>query len=151
MADLKVNGKTYQVTVDGKTPLLWVLRDHLKLLGVKYGCGQGLCGACTVHVDGEPDRSCQIPVEAVEGKSVITIEGIPEDHPLKRAWFEEQVPQCGYCQPGQIMQAVALLAKDPHPTEEKIAEAMDGVLCRCGTYSRIKRAVMKAARTGGNS
>ena len=149
MIDLKVNGKSYQADVGPDVPLLWVLREHLRLVGTKYGCGQGVCGSCTVHVDGEATRSCQIPVSAVKGKSVTTIEGIPEDHPLKKVWIAEQVPQCGYCQPGQIMQALALLAKEPRASEETIMAGMDGVLCRCGTYPRIKRAIKQAMANGG--
>jgi len=145
MIALRINGKGYQADVPPDTPLLWVLRDCLNLTGTKFGCGKGICGSCTVLVDGEASRSCRTPAGSVQGKEVTTIEGVPEDHPIKKAWIEEQVPQCGYCQPGQILQAVELLAKDPHPSEEKIVKAMDGVLCRCGTYSRIKRAIIRAS------
>ena len=151
MIDLNINGKKYQADVAPDTPLLWVLRDHLKLLGTKYACGEGVCGSCTVHIDGEATRSCQTAVGDVVGKKVTTIEGLPEDHPLKMVWIKHEVSQCGYCQPGQIMQAAALLAKDPKPSEEKILEAMDGVLCRCGTYPRIKRALRDAMGKGGKS
>jgi isoquinoline 1-oxidoreductase subunit alpha len=148
MIRLKVNGKNYEAEVDPSVPLLWVLREHLKLVGTKFGCGEGLCGVCTVHLDGEAVRSCQVAVGEVRDRAITTIEGIPENHPLKIAWIEEQVPQCGYCQPGQIMQAAALVAKNPTPSEESINEALDGILCRCGTYPRIKRAVLKAAKMG---
>lgn len=149
MIRLKVNGKSYDAEVDPDVPLLWVLREYLKLVGTKYGCGKGLCGSCTVHLDGEAVRSCQVAVGEAKDKAITTIEGIPDNHPLKIAWIEEQVPQCGYCQPGQIMEAAALITKTQNPSEEKIAEALDGVLCRCGTYPRIKRAIMKAAKMGG--
>jgi isoquinoline 1-oxidoreductase alpha subunit len=148
MIRLRVNSKNYEVEVDPEVPLLWVLREHLKLVGTKFGCGQALCGVCTVHLDGEAVRSCQTPVGDAQGKEITTIEGIPDNHPLKIAWIEEQVPQCGYCQPGQIMQAAALLKKNPQPSEESIAGALDGILCRCGTYPRIKRAILKAAKMG---
>jgi isoquinoline 1-oxidoreductase subunit alpha len=148
MIRLKVNGRNYEAEVDPGVPLLWVLREHLKLLGTKFGCGEGLCGVCTVHLDGEAVRSCQVAVGDVRDKAITTIEGIPDNHPLKIAWIEEQVPQCGYCQPGQIMQAVALVAKNSTPSEENINEALDGILCRCGTYPRIKRAIVKAAKMG---
>jgi isoquinoline 1-oxidoreductase subunit alpha len=151
MIDLSVNGKNYQTDVDPDTPLLWALRDHLKLVGTKLGCGIGACGSCTVHINGEAERSCRIAVGDVKGKSVTTIEGIPEDHPLKKAWIAEQVPQCGYCQPGQIMQAAAVPAGDPNPTEEKLLSVMDGVLCRCGTYPRIKKALKKAVKMKSSS
>jgi isoquinoline 1-oxidoreductase alpha subunit len=151
MIRLKVNGKNYEVEVDPDVPLLWVLREHLKLVGTKFGCGKGLCGVCTVHLDGEAVRSCQVAVSEAKGKAITTIEGIPDNHPLKAAWIEEQVPQCGYCQPGQIMQAAALVAKNPNPSEEEIVEALDGVLCRCGTYPRIKRAIVKASKMGAKS
>jgi isoquinoline 1-oxidoreductase subunit alpha len=149
MIDLNVNGKRYRADVDPQTSLLWVLREHLKLVGTKYGCGEGVCGSCTVHINGDAVRSCQIAVGDVKGKAITTIEGIPEDHPLKKAWIDHQVPQCGYCQPGQIMQAAALMAKDPKPSEEKISEAMDGVLCRCGSYPRIKAAIKETVARGG--
>ena len=148
MVDLKINGKNYQAKVDPDVPLLWVLREHLKLVGTKFGCGEGVCGSCTVHIDGEATRSCQIAAGDAKGKAITTIEGISEDHPLKKAFVEEEVPQCGYCQPGQIMAAAALLAEDPNPSDHKINAVMDGVLCRCGTYPRIKRAIKRAAEMG---
>lgn len=142
-----VNGKSYLVDVAPDTPLLWVLRDTLGLTGTKYGCGMGLCGACTVHLDGEAQRSCQTPVSSVGTKKITTIEGLSPDrsHPVQRAWISEQVPQCGYCQSGQIMQAAAFLAKTPHPTREQIDEAMTGNVCRCATYQRIRRAIQRVA------
>ena len=145
---LTVNDKSHTVDVQPGTPLLWVLRDTIGLTGTKYGCGQGLCGSCTVHLDGEPTRSCITPIEAVANSSVVTIEGLSPDrsHPVQRAWIAEEVPQCGYCQSGQIMTAVALLRKHPSPTDEQINEAMSDVLCRCGTYQRIKRAIHQAAK-----
>ena len=146
MVSLSVNGKVYQVDVEPDMPLLWVIRDYLKLTGTKFGCGMGICGTCTIHVDGEADRSCQLSLADVEGREVTTIEGIPKDHPVKRAWIEEQVPQCGYCQPGQIMQAAALLRNHPNPTEESIKDFMNDNLCRCGTYPRIVRAIKRAAK-----
>ncbi len=148
MTKLIVNEKEYTVDVKPDVPLLWVIREHLKLTGTKFGCGMGLCGACTVHIDGKAQRSCQIPVEQAQGKKITTIEGLPEDHPVKKAWIKEQVPQCGYCQPGQIMQAAALLAEDNNPSEEKIIKAMEGNLCRCGTYPYIKRAIYTASKEG---
>jgi aerobic-type carbon monoxide dehydrogenase small subunit (CoxS/CutS family) len=152
MADLeiKVNGTPRKVGVAPDTPLLWVLRDTLQLTGTKYGCGAGLCGACTVHVDGEPVRSCSVPVSSVAGASITTIEGLGANglHPLQKAWIAEEVPQCGYCQSGQIMQAAALLAKTPHPSASDITSAMSGNLCRCGTYQRIRRAIERAATDG---
>ena len=158
MADitLRVNGSEKKVTVPPETPLLWVLRDTLALSGTKFGCGAGLCGACTVHVDGNAIRSCSIPVSQVAAKSVTTIEGLsaseglPADqlHVLQAAWIAEDVPQCGYCQTGQIMSAAALLIKNPHPTDEQITQAMNGNLCRCGTYERIRKAIHRAADAG---
>ena len=147
MPSLTVNGKQHTVDADGDMPLLWVLRDLLALSGTKYGCGVGQCGACTVHVDGAAVRSCQTPLSAAVGKQVTTIEGIAHgaDHPLVRAWAAAQVSQCGYCQPGQIMSAAALLSKKPKPTDADIDEAMSGNLCRCGTYQRIRRAIHAAA------
>ena len=148
MIKLEVNGKQYEIAVDGEIPLLWVIRDHLKLTGTKFGCGIGECGSCTVHIDGEAERSCQTTVGSVQGRKIVTIEGLPEDHPIKKAWIAEQVPQCGYCQPGQMMQAASLLQQNAHPTDATIKEAMDGNLCRCGTYPRILSAI-RLASTGG--
>jgi isoquinoline 1-oxidoreductase subunit alpha len=144
---ITVNEKLYRIDVAPDTPLLWVLRDTLGLTGTKYGCGMGLCGACTVHLDGEARRSCQTPINSVGTKKVTTIEGLSPDrsHPVQRAWIAEQVPQCGYCQSGQIMQAAALLTKNPYPTQEQIDEAMNGNICRCGTYQRIRRAILSAS------
>jgi aerobic-type carbon monoxide dehydrogenase small subunit (CoxS/CutS family) len=148
-----VNGTEQRVEVSPDTPLLWVLREKLGLTGTKYGCGKGLCGACTVQIDGTPQRSCITAVGDVQGKKVLTIEGIPENHPLKKAWLAQEVSQCGYCQPGQIMTAAALLATKPKPTDADIDSAMSGNLCRCGTYGRIRRAIHaaggKAATKGG--
>jgi aerobic-type carbon monoxide dehydrogenase small subunit (CoxS/CutS family) len=145
---LNVNGKTRSVDVPRDTPLLWVLRDNLGLTGTKFGCGLALCGACTVHVDGQAQRSCVTPVSVVEGKRVVTIEGLSPDggHPVQRAWIDEDVPQCGYCQSGQIMSAVVLLVEKPDPTDQDIDLAMSGNICRCGTYQRIRRAIHTAAR-----
>ncbi|MGE5301602.1 MAG: (2Fe-2S)-binding protein, partial [Acidobacteriota bacterium] len=144
-------GKQHSVDVEPDVPLLWVIREHLKLTGTKFGCGIGLCGSCTVHVDGKAERSCQIPVADARGKKITTIEGLPEDHPVKLAWIKEQVPQCGYCQSGQIMQAAALLAADKNPSDEKIVNTMQGNLCRCGTYPYIKLAIKSAAGKGEKS
>ena len=146
----RVNGSEKKVSVSSETPLLWVLRDTLELAGTKFGCGAGLCGACTVHVDENAVRSCSIPVSQVAGKSVTTIEGLGANglHVLQQAWIDEEVPQCGYCQAGQIMQAAALLAKTPHPTDDEITKAMNGNLCRCGTYERIRKAIHRAAGGG---
>jgi isoquinoline 1-oxidoreductase subunit alpha len=144
MISLNVNSKDYVLDVPGDVPLLWVLRDHLKLTGTKYGCGIGECGACTVHIDGKAERSCGITAGAAQGKKIITIEGLPETHPVKRAWIEEQVVQCGYCQPGIIMQVAALLSEAKDPDPDGIIHAMDDVICRCGTYPRIKRGIRKA-------
>lgn len=145
--DLNVNGKNYSVEAEPDTPLLWVIRDYIGLTGTKFGCGIAQCGACTVHLKGQPVRSCILPVSSVSSSEIITIEGIsPENsHPVQKAWIEEQVPQCGYCQSGQIMNVVALLNKYPSPTEEQISTAMRGVLCRCGTYPRIKKAIRRAS------
>jgi isoquinoline 1-oxidoreductase alpha subunit len=142
-----INGQKASVDVAPDTPLLWIVREHLKLAGTKYGCGTGLCGACTVHVDGGAVRSCQVTASQVAGKRVTTIEGLSPkaDHPLQRAWIAEQVPQCGYCQSGQIMQAAALLATNKKPTREQVVQHMDGNLCRCGTYPGIVRAIERAA------
>ena len=145
---LTINGKPTTVNVDGATPLVWVLREHLEMTGTKFGCGIAQCGACTVHVDGQATRSCVTPVSAVAGKRVTTIEGLSPDgsHPLQKAWVAEQVPQCGYCQSGQIMQAATLLAKVKKPTREQIVQHMNGNICRCGTYQRIVKAVQRAAK-----
>jgi aerobic-type carbon monoxide dehydrogenase small subunit (CoxS/CutS family) len=148
---LKINGKGHTVQVDGDVPLLWVIREHLQFTGTKFGCGISQCGACTVHVDGQPMRSCQLRVSRVVGREITTIEGIAEDHPVKQAWIDIQVPQCGYCQSGQIMSAVALVEKNSNPSEEEIIQAMEGNLCRCGTYTRIKTAIRQAAREVRNS
>jgi isoquinoline 1-oxidoreductase alpha subunit len=150
---LRVNGSEHKVNVAPDTPLLWVLRDTLELTGTKYGCGAGLCGSCTVHLDGEAARSCVTPVSVAVGKAITTIEGLSSagSHPLQQAWIAEDVPQCGYCQSGQIMQAAALLAKAPHPSEQEIIDAMNGNLCRCGTYLRIRRAVARAASSTGGA
>lgn len=147
MISLIVNGKPQQLEVDPQTPLLWVLRDQLGLTGTKYGCGISACGACTVHVEGEAVRSCVTPLARLAGKRVTTIEGLSRDndHPVQRAWIELDVPQCGFCQSGQIMAAVALLAKNPRPTDADIDATMSGILCRCGTYQRIRRAIHRAA------
>ncbi|MBV8817586.1 MAG: (2Fe-2S)-binding protein [Acidobacteriaceae bacterium] len=142
-----VNGKATTFDGDPDTPLLWVLRDELQLTGTKYGCGMGLCGACTIHVNGEAVRSCLTPVTQVSGKTVVTIEGLSRngDHPVQKAWAAANVPQCGYCQSGQIMQAAAMLRKTPKPTDQQIDEAMQGNICRCGTYQRIREAIKNAA------
>ena len=145
-----INSKAVSVESEPDTPLLWVVREHLKLTGTKFGCGSGLCGACTVHVDGRAVRSCQVPMDQVSGKKITTIEGLSpsSSHPLQKAWIAEQVPQCGYCQSGQIMQAAELLTKTRRPTREQIVAHMDGNICRCGTYPRIVRAIERAAREG---
>lgn len=144
---LKVNNKSYDIDVSDDTPILWVLRDHLNLLGTKFGCGIGQCGACTIHLDGEPARSCSMPISSVADKAITTIEGISEDgdHPVQLAWKEIDVPQCGYCQAGQIMTATAFLEKNPNPNNEEIRQAMHGNICRCASYNRIEKAVAKAA------
>jgi isoquinoline 1-oxidoreductase subunit alpha len=148
---ITVNSQKHDINVDADTPLLWVLRDELDLKGTKFGCGKAQCGACTVHLDGTAVRSCSIPVSAIKGK-ITTIEGLSKDgsHPVQQAWMEMDVPQCGYCQVGQIMTASALLRKKPHPTDSDIDSAMSGNICRCGTYTRIKRAVKLAAQKGGS-
>jgi len=143
-----INGKAAHVEAEPDTPLLWVVRESLMLTGTKFGCGAGLCGACTVHVDGKAVRSCQTAVSKVAGKKVTTIEGLDGKHALQKAWVKEQVPQCGYCQSGQIMQAATLLAKNKKPTHDEIVEHMNGNICRCGTYPRIVRAIQRAAREG---
>lgn len=146
--NLTINGTSMQVDVDPNTPMLWVLRDHLDLVGTKFGCGIAQCGACTIHLDGNAVRSCQLPVSAVEGAKITTIEGLSEkgDHPVQQAWMAHDVPQCGYCQAGQIMTAAALLQQNPNPTDTDIENAMNGNICRCGTYTRIKAAVKTAAQ-----
>jgi aerobic-type carbon monoxide dehydrogenase small subunit (CoxS/CutS family) len=151
MTGFRINGRRVESTSAPDTPLLWVIRDDLRLTGTKYGCGIGQCGACTVHLDGAPVRSCLTLLSAIEGKQVTTIEGLSDDgdHPLQLAWIEEQVPQCGYCQSGQLMSAAALLRDTPQPTDADIDSAMSGNLCRCGTYQRIRRAVHRAAGGGG--
>ncbi|MDA0656766.1 MAG: (2Fe-2S)-binding protein [Proteobacteria bacterium] len=150
MVAFKINGKRVTVSAEADTPLLWGIREHLKLMGTKFGCGAGLCGACTVHVNGKAVRSCQTPLSDVDGASVTTIEGLSPDtsHPLQKAWIAEQVPQCGYCQSGQIMKAAELLSKNPKPSRDQIVEHMDGNLCRCGTYTRIIAAIQRASREG---
>jgi isoquinoline 1-oxidoreductase alpha subunit len=146
---LKINGKVHQVDVDPSTPILWVIRDHLKLTGTKYGCGIAQCGTCTIHLDGKAVRSCITFVDSVVDQEITTIEGLSEngEHPVQKAWLEHDVSQCGYCQPGQIMTAVALLKKNPNPTDEEIEAEMEGNICRCGTYSRIKKAIKTAANS----
>ncbi len=147
--NLTINEKKQQVEVDPTTPILWVLRDHLELVGTKYGCGIAQCGACTIHLDGVAMRSCQLPVSAVGEQAITTIEGLSEkgDHPVQKAWLEHDVPQCGYCQAGQIMNATAFLKTNPNPSDAEIDAAMNGNLCRCGTYTRIKAAIKTAANT----
>jgi isoquinoline 1-oxidoreductase alpha subunit len=148
MVTFIVNGKSVEVNAEPDTPLLWGIREHLKLTGTKYGCGAGLCGACTVHINGKAVRSCQTDLSDVDGKDVTTIEGLSPDknHPLQKAWIAEQVPQCGYCQSGQIMKAAELLAKTSRPSRDQIIRHMDGNLCRCGTYNRIIAAIQLASR-----
>lgn len=144
MISLNVNGKVYELDVPGDTTLLWALRDHLDLKGTKYGCGIGECGSCTVHVDGEAVRSCTVSVDEVQKKKITTIEGLPENHPVKQAWIKEQVPQCGYCQPGVIMQVAAHLSRKPAPDADQVISKMDDVICRCGTYPHIKQGIKTA-------
>jgi aerobic-type carbon monoxide dehydrogenase small subunit (CoxS/CutS family) len=154
MISFKINGSQASVDADPSTPLLWVIRDHLQLTGTKFGCGIAQCGACTVHLDGRAVRSCATPVSAASGKQVTTIEGLAETalgKTVQSAWLEEDVPQCGYCQSGQIMSATALLKEHPHPGEAQIAAAMDGNLCRCGTYNRIRSAIQRAAEMQGGA
>ncbi|MCB0634963.1 MAG: (2Fe-2S)-binding protein [Lewinella sp.] len=149
MFNLQINGQTHQVDVDPATPILWVLRDHLQLMGTKYGCGIAQCGACTIHLGDIAMRSCMLPVSQVGNQAITTIEGLSEngDHPLQLAWLEHDVPQCGYCQAGQIMNAAAFLKNNPNPSDEAIEAAMNGNLCRCGTYTRIKAAIKTAAHS----
>ncbi len=146
---LNINGKKQQIDVDPTTPMLWVLRDHIKLVGTKFGCGIAQCGACTIHLGDNAVRSCQLPISAVGDQKITTIEGLSEngDHPVQQAWLEIDVPQCGYCQAGQIMSASALLKRSPNPTDEEIETAMNGNICRCGTYTRIKKAIKTAANS----
>ncbi|MCR9262609.1 MAG: (2Fe-2S)-binding protein [Flavobacteriaceae bacterium] len=146
---LNINGKKQEVDVDPSTPILWVLRDHLNMVGTKFGCGIAQCGACTIHLDGTATRSCILPVSSIGDKNITTIEGLSEngDHPVQKAWLEVDVPQCGYCQAGQIMTASALLEKNPNPTDEEIETAMNGNICRCGTYLRIRKAVKIASES----
>lgn len=146
---ISINGKTHEVNADPSTPVLWVLRDHLDMTGTKFGCGIDKCGACTVHLDGVAVRSCQLPIAAINDQEVTTIEGLSEngDHPVQQAWLEHDVPQCGYCQAGQIMTAAALLKQNPNPNDQEIENAMHGNICRCGTYTRIKAAVKTASNS----
>jgi isoquinoline 1-oxidoreductase subunit alpha len=150
MVSFMLNDKRVSVDADPKTPLLWVIRDHVGLTGTKYGCGAGHCGACTIHVDGRAVRSCKTLISAVDGAKVVTIEGLSpsSSHPLQKAWVVEEVPQCGYCQSGQIMKAAELLDRNPKPTREQIVTHMDGNICRCGTYNRIIAAIQRAAKEG---
>ena len=150
MTTLNINGDNKSVDAEPDTPLLWVLRNNLSMTGTKFGCGMALCGACTVHIDGLPARSCVTPISALEGKKITTIEGLGREslHPLQKTWCELDVAQCGYCQAGQIMSATALLSKTPHPTDAEIDAAMSGNLCRCGTYPRIRQAIQLAAKSG---
>jgi len=148
MITLVVNGKKHLVDVAPDTPLLWVIREKLGLSGTKYGCGEGLCGSCTVLIDGKPERSCLIPVKDAQGKRITTIEGV-SNHPVKKAWLSEEVSQCGWCQPGQIISAVALLTEKPKPSDADIDSAMEGIICRCGTYKRIRAAIHTAAALSG--
>lgn len=145
---LSINGEKKQVKAEADTPMLWILRDHLNLVGTKYGCGVAQCGACTIHFNGVATRACQLRVSAVGKAEITTIEGISEnaDHPVQKAWLEEDVPQCGYCQSGQIMSAISLLKVNPHPSDEEIEQAMSGNICRCGTYTRIKKAIKSASK-----
>ena len=146
---ISINGKTHEVNADPSTPMLWILRDHLDMTGTKFGCGIAQCGACTVHLDGVAVRSCQLPIAAINDQEVTTIEGLSEngDHPVQQAWLVHDVPQCGYCQAGQIMTAAALLKQNPNPNDQEIENAMHGNICRCGTYTRIKAAVKTASNS----
>ena len=148
MVEFELNGETQKLDVSLDTPLLWVLRDKLKLVGTKFGCGVGMCGACTVHLDGQAVRSCILPISAISGRSVTTIESLGGEHPLQQAWIEHNVPQCGYCQSGQIMSAAALLAGNSAPSDEEIRNHMSGNICRCGTYNKIRKAIKSAASSG---
>ena len=147
--DLNINGAKRTVDVDPSTPILWVLRDHLELVGTKYGCGIAQCGACTIHLNGTAVRACQLPVSTIGASEITTIEGLSEntDHPVQQAWVEHDVPQCGYCQAGQIMSAAALLKSNPNPSDDEISASMNGNICRCGTYTRIKKAIQTAAQS----
>jgi len=147
MIEFELNGQLRKLDIDADTPLLWALREELNMTGTKFGCGQGLCGACTVHIDGNAMRSCVTPIGIIAGRKITTIEGISSaaDHPVQQAWIEENVVQCGYCQPGQIMSACALLAQNPNPSDDDINAAMSGNICRCGTYPRIRKAIHRAA------
>ena len=149
MIQFALNGNPVSLDIDPDTPLLWAVRDHLHLMGSKFGCGQGLCGACTMHLDGEAIRTCVLPISAVDGKTVTTIEGLGGSHPVQQAWIEGDVPQCGYCQSGQIMSAVALLERVAQPSDADIDSAMAGNICRCGTYQRIRGAIHHAAAIAG--
>lgn len=151
--NLSINGKSYKIEADPTMPLLWAIRDLAQLTGTKYGCGMSQCGACTVHLNGNPVRSCTLPVSAAATQKITTIEGLSEDnsHPLQKAWIQEQVPQCGYCQSGQLMAAAALLKKNPNPTDEDITTAMQGHICRCGTYLRIRKAIKTGAKIMSDS
>ena len=151
MISLKINGKPYNVEEDPKTPLLWILRDIIGLTGTKYGCGIGQCGACSVLIDEQSRRACMLPIEMLDGKSITTIEGLSDDsglHPVQKAWIEHDVPQCGYCQSGQIISAVALLENNPNPSEAQIKTAMNGNICRCGTYPRVEKAILTLKNDG---
>jgi isoquinoline 1-oxidoreductase alpha subunit len=149
MISLNVNGKNYRVDVADDIPLLWVIRDYLKLTGTKFGCGIGECGACTVHINGKAERSCGISAKDVQGKKITTIEGLPQNHPVKKAWIQEQVVQCGYCQPGVMMQVAGLLSAKPALSADQIISKMDDVICRCGTHVRIKRGIRTAVQIAG--
>ncbi len=144
MISLRVNGKPYKLDIPDDMTLLWVLRDHLKLTGTKFGCGIGVCGSCTILMNGLAERSCMLSLKDADGADITTIEGLPEDHPVKRAWIEEQVVQCGYCQPGVILQTAALLGKNKNPSAAEIFDSMDNIICRCGTYQRMKKGIEKA-------